>query len=94
MVRQIILSLKGHWTIDQIHTARLNGRAELCREVWQKTVLALKVVKEAHVRGICEWVEHHLCSSDSQPVPVEFTHCVPPCSSLSVMQLERRLVGS
>ena len=31
------------------------------------TTCALKVVKEAYVRGICEWVEHHLWSGDSHP---------------------------
>ena len=46
-------------TIAQSRRARLNGRAELFRE--------LMMDKEAHVRGICEGVEHHLWSSDSRP---------------------------
>ena len=54
-------------TIDQSHRARLNGRAELFRELRRKTVRALMVDKEAYVRGICEEVEHHLWSSDSRP---------------------------
>ena len=54
-------------TIDQSRRARLNGRAELFRELRRKTVRALKVDKEAYVRGICEGVEHHLWSSDSCP---------------------------
>ena len=47
--------------------ARLNGRAELFRELRRKTVRTLRVDKEAYVRGICEGVEHHLWSSDSHP---------------------------
>ena len=43
------------------------GRAELFRELRHKTVRALRVGKEAYVRGICEGVEHHLWSSDSRP---------------------------
>ena len=41
-------------TIDQSNRARLNGRAELFRELRHKTVRALRVGKEAYVRGICE----------------------------------------
>ena len=41
-------------TIDQSHRARLNGRAELLRELRRKTARALRVDKEAYVRGICE----------------------------------------
>ena len=41
-------------TIDQSRRARLNGRAELFGEVRCKTVHALRVDKEADVRGICE----------------------------------------
>ena len=37
-------------TIDQSHRARLNGRAELFRELRRKTVCVLRVVKES-VRG-------------------------------------------
>ena len=54
-------------TIDQSRRARLNGRAELFIELRHKTVRALRVDKEAYVRGICEGVEHHLWSSDSRP---------------------------
>ena len=54
-------------TIAQNHWARLNGRAELFRELRRKTGCALRVEKEAYVRGICEGVEHHLWSSDSRP---------------------------
>ena len=54
-------------TIDQSRWARLNGRAELFRELRRKTVRALRVDKEAYVRDICEGVEHHLWSSDSHP---------------------------
>ena len=54
-------------TIDQSHRARLSGRAELFRELSRKTVCALRVDKEAYVRGIFEGVEHHLCSSYSRP---------------------------
>ena len=38
--------------INQSHRARLNGRAELFRELRQKTERVLKVDKEAYVRGI------------------------------------------
>ena len=41
-------------TIDQSRRARLNGRAELFRELRRKTVRVLRVDKEAYVRGICE----------------------------------------
>ena len=54
-------------TVAQSHRARLNGRAELFGELRRKTVRALRVDKEAYVRGICEWVEHHLWSRDSRP---------------------------
>ena len=36
-------------TIDQSHRARLNGRADLFRELRRKTVRALRVDKEANV---------------------------------------------
>jgi len=55
------------YTIAQSRRARLNGRAELIKELKHKTALALRVDKEAYVRGICEGVEHHLWSSDSHP---------------------------
>ena len=54
-------------TVDQSHRARLNGRAELFRELRRKTVRVLRVDKEADVRRICEGIEHHLWSSDSRP---------------------------
>ena len=44
-------------TIDQSRRARLNGRAELFRELRRKTVRVLRVDKEAYVRGICEGVD-------------------------------------
>ena len=39
-------------TIYQSRRARINGRAELFRELRRKTVYALRVDKEAYVRGI------------------------------------------
>ena len=54
-------------TIDQSCSARLNGIAELFRELRRKTVHALRVDNEAYVRGTFEGVEHHLWSSDSHP---------------------------
>ena len=54
-------------TIDQSRMARLNGRADLFRELRHKTVRSLRVDKEADMRGICEVVEHHMWSSDSRP---------------------------
>ena len=62
-----ILSLKGHWIPLTSRRARLNGRDELFRELRRKTVCALRVDKEACVRGICEGVEHHLWTGDSRP---------------------------
>ena len=41
-------------TIDQSRRARLNGRAEVFRELRRKTGRALRVDKEVNVRGICE----------------------------------------
>ena len=38
-------------TIDQSRKARLNGRAELFRELRRKTVRAPRVDKKADVRG-------------------------------------------
>ena len=43
--------------IAQSRWARLNGKAELFRELSRKTVRALRVDKEAYVRAICEGVE-------------------------------------
>ena len=54
-------------SIDQSRRARLNDRAELFRELRRKTVCALRVDKEAYVRGICEGEKNHLWSSDSLP---------------------------
>ena len=81
-------------TIDQSCRIRLNGRAELFRELKRKTERALRVDKEVYVRGICEGVEHHLWSSDFRPAYREFMHCVHPSPSLGVLQLEQRVVGS
>ena len=53
-------------SLDQSHRARLNCRAELLRELGHKIVRALRVDKEAYVRGVCEGVEHHRWSSDSR----------------------------
>ena len=47
-------------TINQSHRARLNGKAEVFRELRHKTTRALRVDKEAYVRGIYEEFEHHL----------------------------------
>ena len=74
-------------TIDQSRSARLNGRAELFRELRRKTVCALRVDKEAHVRGICEGVEHHLWSGDSRPAyrgicALRSSKPIPRCSAV------------
>ena len=45
----------------------MKGRAELFRELKRKTVCALRVDKQAYVRGICEGVEYHLWTGDSRP---------------------------
>ena len=63
-----ISTLKEHWIPMSSRRARLKGRAELFSKLKQKTVRALRVDKEAFVRGICEGVEHHMWSSDSHPV--------------------------
>ena len=47
--RRIILSLKGHWIPLNSHRARLNGRAELFRELRRKTVRVLRLDKEVDV---------------------------------------------
>ena len=65
--RRIFVSRGTLDTIDQIRRARLNVRAELFTELRHKTVHVLRVDKESYVQGICEGVEHHLCSSDSRP---------------------------
>ena len=54
-------------TIDQSPKTRLNGTAELFRELRCKTVRALRVDREADVFRLCEGVEQHLWSSDSNP---------------------------
>ena len=76
-------------SIDQSHRARLNGRAELFRELRRKTAHALGVDKEAYVRGICEGVEHHLWSSDSRPAyrticALHSTKPIPRCTAVRV----------
>ena len=78
-------------TIGQRRRARLNGRADLFRELRRKTLRALRVDKEAYVRGICEGVEHHLWSNDSRP---GYRGIRALRSSLGVLQLEQRVVGS
>ena len=74
-------------TIDQSRWARLNGRAESFRELRRKTERAIRVDKEADVRGICEGVEHHLWSSDSHPAYREFCELrsskpIPRCNAV------------
>ena len=49
-VKKNFLSQGTLGSIDQSHRARLNGRAELFRELRRKTVHALRVDKE---RGLC-----------------------------------------
>jgi len=86
-------------TIAQSRRARLNGRAELFRELRRKTVhalrvdkeayVALRVDKEADVRGICEGVEHHLWSSDSHPAyrgirTLRSSKPIPRCTAVRV----------
>ena len=81
-------------TIDQSCRTRLNGRAELFRELRRKTVRALSVDKEAYVRGICEGVSITCGQVILVLFSGEFAHCVPPSPSLSVLQFEQRMVGS
>jgi len=80
--------------IDQSCRARLNGRAELFRLLRRKTVHALRVDKEAYVRGICEG-ESITCG---QVILVllteEFAHCIHLSPSHGVLQWEQRVVGS
>ena len=58
--RRIIFFSQGILnTIDQ------SPRADMLRQLRRKTVLVLRVDKEAYVQTIFEWVEHHLWSSDS-----------------------------
>ena len=76
-------------TIDQSHRARLNGSAELFRELRHKTVCALRMDKEAFVRGICEGVEHHLWSGDSRPAfrgirAFRSSKPVPRCTAVGI----------
>ena len=77
------MSLKGHWIPLTSRRARLNGRAELFRELRHKTVHVLSVVKDAYVRGIWEGVEHYLWSSDSHPA---YRGICAFCSSKSIPQ--------
>ena len=76
-------------TVDQSRRARLNGRAELFRELRRKTVRVPRVDKEAYVRGICEGVEHHLWSSDSHPAyrgirTLRSSKPIPRCTAVRV----------
>ena len=85
--RRRILSLKRHWIPLPSHRARLNRRAELFRELRRQTVCALRVDKEAYMRGICEGVEHHLWSSDSRPAyrgirTLRLSKPVPRCTAV------------
>ena len=80
-------------TIDQSRRARLNGRAELFRELRHKTLCTLRVDNKADVQVICEGVEHHLWSSDSHPAYkgiCTFRSSKP----IPVLQLERWVLGS
>ena len=63
-VRKNFVSQGTLKTIDQRRRARLSSRAELFRELRCKYVRALRVDKEAYVRGICDGVEHHQWSSE------------------------------
>ena len=62
--------------------------AELsCSELRSKTVHALRVDKEAYVRGICEGLEHHLWLSDSHPAyrgisALRSSKPIPRCTAL------------
>ena len=47
--RRRILSLKGHWILLTSRRVRLNGRAELLRELRQKNACAVRMDKEAYV---------------------------------------------
>ena len=76
-------------TIDQSHRTRLNGRAELFKELRRKTAHALRVDKEAYVRGICDGVEYHLWSNDSRPVctricALRSSKPIPRCTAVRV----------
>ena len=81
-------------TFDQSHRARLNDRAELFRELRHKTVRALRVDKEADVRGICEGESITRGQVILVPLTGEFAHCVHPSPCLGVLQLEQRVMGS
>jgi len=81
-------------TIAQSRRARLNGRAELHRQLRRKTVSVLRVVKEAHVWGICEGQSITCDQVILVLLTGEFAHCVHPSPSLGVLQLEQRVVGS
>jgi len=80
----------SQWTldnIDQSHRARLNGRAELFRELRHKTGRAID--KKAYERGICEGEEHHLWSGDSRPAyrGIRAFHSskpVPRCTAVGI----------
>ena len=74
-------------TIDHNRRARINGKAEMFRELRSKTVCALRVAMEAYVQGICEGVEHHLWSSYSRPAyrgmcALCYSYPVPQCTAV------------
>jgi exonuclease III len=53
--------------IERARKARLSGEPALARSLRRQVVRSLRADKEAFVRTICENVESHLWSSDSQP---------------------------
>ena len=66
--RRRILSFKGHWiTFTRMAGPGFMAELSCSGSLRHKTVRALRVDKEADVRGFCEDVEHHLWSSDSRP---------------------------
>ena len=76
-------------TIDQSRRARHHGRDELFKELRRKTVRALRADKEANVRRICEGVEHHLWTSNSQTAyrgicALHSSKPVPRCTAVRV----------
>ena len=66
-------------TIDQSRRARLNGRAELFRELRRKTAHVLRVNKEFYVRGICE-------GGRTSPVVKGFSSCLQRNSRIAFLQ--------
>ena len=53
--------------IERARRARLDGESGLARSLRRAVVRSLREDKEAFFRSICESVENHLWSSDSQP---------------------------